>query len=137
MPSAKRSVLLTTGVFLLCVAVAFPVPPKRDMALEYLPGEWRGKHEGIDVVVIFGPKNLFQLKVDKEVVDGTYTLDPSKKPMHLDIRPSKKDLGGVIKTICECTAKGELRVANSQPGADRPTEFKDAILLTRVPASKP
>ncbi len=83
------------------------------------------KKDEVDVLVIKDGTITIKLAKDKEEV-ALFTLDPAKKPAHIDLSP--KGEKETIKGIYEMkeTDKGlELMLAFSKDGdSDRPTDFK-------------
>jgi len=65
------------------------------------------------------------IKSGKKEETAKFTLDPSKKPAHIDIMPGDEKVPGIYET--KETDKGlELTIAFSKDGkvADRPKDFK-------------
>lgn len=71
-------------------------------------------------------KIIIALKGGKDMT-AKMTLDPSKKPAHIDITPEENGKDETLKGIYESkdTDKGlELNIAFGRDGADRPKDFK-------------
>lgn len=65
----------------------------------------------------FDPRNL------NEVSDGTYRIDYSKNPIHIDIslKPDNRPIRGIIKFVGE--DKGQMQMRLASLGQDRPADF--------------
>jgi uncharacterized protein (TIGR03067 family) len=99
-----------------------------DTDAEKLHGTWVGKNEGQTITLRFGPKNTVKMTLDKDTIEGTYSVDLGKKPAQLDIDWPKE---GKVKTIVELT-EDKLKMEDAQPGKDRPKMFtKKAVTLTK------
>jgi uncharacterized protein (TIGR03067 family) len=59
----------------------------------------------------------------KKVGSGTFTLDTSKTPAHIDLVPANAPKGTVVKGIYKLE-KGTLTVCNALPGKERPKVFE-------------
>jgi hypothetical protein len=121
----NRSIAMTT---LLIATVA--VGGCRTSDQRSIVGTWTGKtHEGYDVVLTFTAHGTLKAAVDDDAGEGTYQVDFSKKPPHLDIDWGSR---GKVETILQLLDEKQLRVENSDPGEDRPETFtKAALVLTR------
>ncbi len=81
---------------------------------------------------IFGPNNALRLITQKGRDEtGTYSVDWSKKPHHLDIKWGKNPTG---RTIMEITQDGKLRIEDGKPTETddemgRPIKFTDAVCV--------
>jgi uncharacterized protein (TIGR03067 family) len=82
-----------------------------------LHGTWVNKADG--VTVTFGPGNAVKLWTEDDAAEGTYTVDWSKSPAHLDIVEAK---GGKVETIVEVTGD-TLKIEDGRPGDPRPAAF--------------
>jgi uncharacterized protein (TIGR03067 family) len=72
-----------------------------------------------DVQVVFDG-NKISVKMGEKSMDGTFKLDPSKKPKQIDVTiMDKKGLG-----IYRFKKGGMLEVCATEEGGERPTEFK-------------
>jgi hypothetical protein len=90
--------------------------------VERLHGNWEGADAvGKPAVLTFGPSNTVRLRVGPDMNEGTYAVDWSKSPAHLDIDWGK---WGRVETLVE-VAGGTLRMEDNAPGAARPTAFSD------------
>jgi uncharacterized protein (TIGR03067 family) len=73
-------------------------------------------------VVVKGPK--YTVKVGDKSMAGTFTLDSSKKPGHIDATATSP-AGKEEKTVGIYELKGDtLRICFVPAGKDRPTEFR-------------
>jgi len=94
-----------------------------------LRGEWIGTF-GPDqtLLLTFGPDNKVTLRVDKDVDVGTYSVNWSRQPAHLDLdwRPGRA--GGKMLTIVEFLDASHIRIEDNF-GKPRPTRFSDVSLL--------
>ena len=141
-----------TPLFLgLALAVAAPAPKKVDEPPPAkLDGEWvvesfEGPKDGPPGTVTFrfadGKVNIQESKREKPEEAG-YTIDMTKKPATIDIRPENGPKEKVVEGIIEL--KGDtLKLCFRHDGGERPTEFKgDAakgvmlITLKRVKSDK-
>jgi len=83
--------------------------------------------ENIRLVIRAG-KLTFQKGDDKQ--EGSYKVDPSKKPKHIDLTVREKEVKGIYEI-----KKDTLRICAAEEGDARPAEFKvaedsRAIILT-------
>jgi uncharacterized protein (TIGR03067 family) len=73
---------------------------------------------GDNFTVAFSGGKL-HLKKKDETKDGTYTIDPSKKPKHIDMSVDGENVLGIYEV-----KDGTLRICGAGQGEPRPTEFK-------------
>lgn len=117
-----------------------PVEPEEADNLETPPprpnersivGKWMGKNDdGQDITLTFTAQGTVKIAVDDDAGEGTYQVDFSKKPPHLDIDWGSR---GKVNSILQLLDEGRLRLEQSDPGDTRPQSFTDAaVLLTRV-----
>jgi uncharacterized protein (TIGR03067 family) len=65
------------------------------------------------------------MKIRDREEKGTFKLDPSKKPAHIDIKPEgDRDVVHGIYQVKETDKGTELTVALAGPGSERPKDFK-------------
>ena len=131
----KQTVALVACIFLpsfAALAVADDKAALTQKVLKQLEGEW----EIISVVsdgvkrpapvprkerVVIRDGKWRAMAGDKILAKGEYTIDPTKKPMTMDV---SSDNGPTVLTIFE-VGKNAYRVCMEVPGsgADRPTKF--------------
>ncbi|WP_019501504.1 type IV pilin-like G/H family protein [Pseudanabaena sp. PCC 6802] len=104
-----------------------------------LIGQWQGKYEGKNVVMIFTPESKLFASVggEKKVYELFYRLDTTTNPIHFDVFENFETLkkGEVTKTILEFTPEGQLRVQmeGTNPKTPRPTSFNaKATVLKKI-----
>jgi uncharacterized protein (TIGR03067 family) len=121
--------LLNRSVFTLMVAVVFAsLAIGGDSGAEKLHGTWVGKFEGKSITMVFGPKNVVKIRIETDTEEGTFSVDWSKNPGHLDIDWGKQ---GKAKTIIELK-DDKLKFEDVVPDKDRPKMFtKKAFSLKR------
>ena len=61
---------------------------------------------------------------ETKVADVTFKLDETKKPKTLDAKPSAGDFKDKVQPGIYQLDGDELKVVFTEPGKDRPTEFK-------------
>ena len=61
---------------------------------------------------------------DMKITEGIFKLDESKKPKTLDATPADGEFKGKIQPAIYHLDGDELKVVFTEPGKDRPTEFK-------------
>lgn len=100
-----------------------------------LHGEWVGKHAQIgDIILFFGANHSVHRLAESGhefngQSEGTYALDWSKNPHHLDIKWGK---GPVSQTIMEFVRGGKLRIEDGGLDEGRPKVFTDeAVVFTK------
>jgi uncharacterized protein (TIGR03067 family) len=59
------------------------------------------------------------LKFGEKSKEGTFKIDPGKKPKHIDVTMGDKTAAGLYRFN-----KGMLELCVVEPGGERPTEFK-------------
>lgn len=126
---------LTNSAFTLALAVlSASIAAGGDGGAEKLHGNWVGKAHGRTFTLTFGPKNVVKIRVDEDTAgEGTYSVDWSKRPAHLDIDWGKQ---GKVKTIIQL-ADDNLKIENAEPGKERPKTFtKGAMTLKRDKAKQ-
>jgi RNA polymerase sigma factor (sigma-70 family) len=97
-----------------------------------LHGEWSpvvGNANG-NVTLLFGPGAALRILVESgSDKKGTYTVDWTTKPFHLDVR---WDGGPANPTIMEFTRDGKLRIESGASDAQRPKAFtNEAMVFTK------
>jgi uncharacterized protein (TIGR03067 family) len=124
------------AVAFLALAVPVVLADEKDDAAKKLNGTYtvldfivRGKSDESkkDAKIAFTFKDgAIEIKEGDKMEDGAkFTLDPSKKPPHIDIMPDKgaKVVHGIYEV--KDTDKGtELTIAFTKGGGDRPKDFK-------------
>jgi uncharacterized protein (TIGR03067 family) len=133
-----KYVLAVFGTALLLSTV--PAEEKKDDAKkdqEALQGTWKpvsveqgGKEQGEEAkehTLIFEKDTFTVKRGDQVAIEGTFKLDPSKKPKAIDMTVTEgrrdEDKGKELHGIYELTKDG-LKWCTSEPGGkDRPKEF--------------
>jgi hypothetical protein len=102
-------------------------------------GQWQGKYEGKNIVMVFSPgsKLVASVEGEKKVFELFYRLDTTTTPFQFDVFENSDTLakGEVTKTILEYTPEGRLRIQmeGTNPKTPRPTSFNDkATVLTKI-----
>ena len=120
---------------LLCGPAAFRAADEKNKgadAEKRLLGEWVGTYQGGKAISLtFGPQNKVTLRTGAGVEKGTYTIDLTKKPAHLDLdwRPGRP--GGKVLTILEFLDGGQIRIEDNYD-KPRPAKFsKDSLVLKK------
>jgi uncharacterized protein (TIGR03067 family) len=96
-----------------------------------LLGEWVGTYQGGKAISLtFGPKNKVTLRTGVGVEEGTYTVDLTKKPAHLDLdwRPGRP--GGKVLTILEFLGGDQIRIEDNYD-KPRPAKFSEHSLVLK------
>ena len=94
-------------------------------------GTWIGKAGSTTNTITFKENGQMSMTSGSSTATGTYTIDFSAKPAHLDMDGSWTG-GKKVTTILEFIDNNQIRVENISPGQSRPTAFGDkAITLTR------
>ncbi|BAY21828.1 hypothetical protein NIES2100_15860 [Calothrix sp. NIES-2100] len=116
-----------------------PINQPTNAIAQQLIGQWQSKDPSSELVLtfVFSPDGkLYILSPNSQkpmAVEFRYSIDPTPKPMHLDVIISKDQKKAL--TIFELTADGQLRLQldNTDPGQPRPTAFSGtATLFTKV-----
>lgn len=104
-----------------------------------LIGQWEGRYEGKNVVMIFTPESKLLASVggEKKVYELFYRLDTTTNPINFDVFENFETLkkGVVTKTILEFTPEGQLRIQmeGTNPKTPRPTSFNaKATVLKKI-----
>ena len=116
-----RSTIYTVGLLLTASAVAGG-DAKSDLAK--LQGTWVVDKDGTKVNLTFD-KNTFTLAFPDKVFKGTFKIDASKKPKHMDmtIKEGEKYVGKTSNVIYDLT-DDTLKWLAKEPGTEgRATEF--------------
>ncbi|WP_228055513.1 type IV pilin-like G/H family protein [Lusitaniella coriacea] len=103
--------------------------------IQKLLGTWEAEAEEAQETgkMIFAPEGILYLFISpSEALEGTYTIDSTTQPKHLNI--SFGEAEQVISTIFEFPDTDRLQFANSSPGEPRPTEFGNRTLRLRKTA---
>lgn len=110
----------------------------KDISLE---GTWKAvkaERNGKPFDRIVGDKLVFKGKsltiVSKKEEKGTFKLDTSKKPIHIDIMPEDGN-EKTVKGIVELKGK-TLTICFAQPGNERPTKFESTQGVAKVTLEK-
>ena len=129
---------------LLCGAAAFRAADEKSTGSDEekrLLGEWAGTYLGDKPIsVTFGPKNKVTLRAGGHVEEGTYTVDLTKKPAHLDLdwRPGRP--GGKMLTILEFVDGDRIRIEDNYTGPfedkRRPAKFSENSLVLKKVVKK-
>jgi uncharacterized protein (TIGR03067 family) len=124
-----RFVLLAT----LLSAAALSAQDKRDDARKAFQGTWTIVHtkkgddtdkEPVTAPTVVGDGDKYRIKAgDKVVEEGTFTIDPSKSPKHIEVAATVgMDKGKKWHGVYEL--KGDtLRAVVGPTDKDRPTKF--------------
>lgn len=79
------------------------------------------------MIVVNGADGSWNLTVDgQEIVQGTTTIDPSKKPKTIDIKPTTGDDKGKIYQGIYEVGDDTRKLCFAPTGKPRPTEFTSA-----------
>jgi RNA polymerase sigma factor (sigma-70 family) len=93
---------------------------------ERLQGEWTARIEDVNISIFFGPGNSIRRVTEGRFTGaddtGTYSVDWSRNPHHLDVRWGSLPAG---QTIMEFTESGSLRIQVGGDGETRPRAFSD------------
>jgi RNA polymerase sigma factor (sigma-70 family) len=115
--------------------------PPKSVDEAKLHGEWICEQDNVHFSIIFGPdksiRRIIENRDDKADVRGTYSVDWSKTPYHLDFKWGRFPVG---KTIMEFTRDGKLRIelGGSADLDVRPKAFSDETwVLTRKEKPRP
>jgi hypothetical protein len=123
--------LAMAALALLCGLVAFRAADEKGKGAgeeKRLLGEWAGTYQGgKPISLTFGPKNQVTLRTAAAEEEGTYTVDLSKKPAHLDLdwRP-----GGKVLTILEFLDGDRIRIEDNY-NKPRPAKFSEQSLVLK------
>ena len=118
----NRSIALSTLLIAMLAVAGCGRSDKRSII-----GTWMGKNDDSQYITLtFAAHGTVKLAVDDDTGEGTYQVDFSKKPPHLDI-----DWGsiGKVKSILQLLDERRLRVENSDPGGTRPESFTEAAVV--------
>ena len=131
----KRTLLLVLMAGLLVAADSDKQKGKDDPDKAKLQGTWTAishesggeKHGGEGHTLTFDGDKFTIKKNDETEVEGTYTIDSSKKPKQIDMKIEKakegKHEGDTAKGIYELK-EDTVRWCSEEPGgSDRPDEF--------------
>jgi len=135
---------LTTAAAFLALAVPVGRADEKDDAAKKLNGTYttveviydgkpdEKKKEDVKGFVVKDGTMTMKIRSGEE--KGTFKLDPTKKPAHIDIKPEgDRDVVHGIYQVKETDKGTELTVALAIPGADRPKDFrgegKDQIVV--------
>jgi uncharacterized protein (TIGR03067 family) len=94
------------------------------------------KAKDVKAFVIKG--GAIKIETESRNMDAKFTLDPSKKPAHIDIMPEDGGKGETLKGIYqtkETDAGLELTLTFDRRGGDRPTDFKgegENVMLVKL-----
>ena len=119
---------------LLCGPAAFWAADEKNKgadAEKRLLGEWVGTYQGGKAISLtFGPQNKVTLRTGAGVEKGTYTIDLTKKPAHLDLdwRPGRP--GGKMLTILEFLDGDQIRIEDNY-AKPRPAKFSEHSLVLK------
>jgi len=94
-----------------------------------LEGTWSGDSYGQQGSVKFEASSV-TASIDGTSVHGTYSVDDTVSPMHVDFNWEK---GIRFETIAKFTGKDELKIILEHSGTNRPTNFSTgAVILKRM-----
>jgi uncharacterized protein (TIGR03067 family) len=119
---------------LLCGPAAFWAADEKNKGADEekrLLGEWVGTYQGGKAISLtFGPQNKVRLRTGVGVEEGTYTVDLTKKPAHLDLdwRPGRP--GGKMLTILEFLDGDQIRIEDNY-AKPRPAKFSEHSLVLK------
>jgi uncharacterized protein (TIGR03067 family) len=71
--------------------------------------------------LVFSGENKLELKFGEKGIEGTFKIDPKKKPSQIDVSLMDKTAEGIYQF-----KGGMLELCVGEPGDPRPTEFKSA-----------
>ncbi len=94
----------------------------------WIVGSWRGQYYSDNVLMFFGENGDFSMRIRGGLTSGTYTIDTSVTPNHLNLQMADADL---VTTIVRLEPNGTLTMENNLPTVTRPTFFSDFFNLTR------
>lgn len=120
----KSIFIILTCATLLAALMGCVAKPKGP----WIAGSWRGNYNGDNVLMHFGEAGEFSMIIRGGLTQGTYTIDTSLTPNHLDLQMGTADL---VTTIVRLEADGTLTMENNLPSVERPTFFSDFFSLTR------
>ena len=109
-----------------------PAPLRAADEEKRILGEWVGTFRPNETISLtFGPVNRVTLRFADGVEKGTYALDLTRKPPHLDLhgRPGRPQ--GGIRTIVEFLPGDRLRIEDNAPGNPRPARFSEHSLVLK------
>lgn len=125
---------MTSFFVALSLVAGAPAPKEAPKPPPVLDGEWvvekfEGPKDAPPGTVTFrftdGKISIQEAKREKPE-EAAYTVDASKKPAQIDIRPDRGGKDKVVLGIYEITG-GTLKLAFGFDGGDRPTEFKGDV----------
>ncbi len=91
-------------------------------------GTWRGQYLGYNIIMAFNEDGTLNFYGYGGFQNGTYTINTEATPHQLDLTFPDTE---TIYTIVEFVNANTLKLENTSPGQERPTEFSDFMLLTR------
>lgn len=98
----------------------------RVVALE-VNGNKSMEQDARKLAVVNGPDGTWSVLSDgKEVIKGTSTIDPTKKPKTIDFTPSEGDRSGTPHLGIYELGEKKRKLCFAPPGKNRPTEFSSA-----------
>jgi hypothetical protein len=106
-------------------------------AEDKLCGEWVAKEDDVDIRVIFAPDKTVRSVAKDGTMSGTYSVDYSKKPCHLDICWTIDGERLNVQAILEFVSNDEIRIAT--PGLSdqpRPKDFTGKVGILRRASTK-
>ena len=117
-------VLLTLGT-LMATGLVQGGEGKKDKAA--MQGTWTATVKDKKFVLQFKGDKFTATIDDNEVYKGTFKIDPSQKPKHIDMTVKEGDKFVNMKSVGIYELKGDtLKWAANEPGKDqRPDEFAD------------
>ena len=100
--------------------------------VELLYGSWTATERGDTVIMKFSPDGRMSFSFRDEAKVGTFVQEPEQEGPIFEIDMTVE--GEVVKTIYEFQDNGDLHMADTRPGKERPTEFNEKSLhFTRIP----
>jgi uncharacterized protein (TIGR03067 family) len=125
----------TAAVAFVALAVPVAVADEKDDAAKKLNGTYtvldfivRGKSDDskkdAKITFVFKDGTIDIKEGDKKDESAKFTLDPSKKPPHIDITPRNNKVVLGIYEVKEVDKGTELTIAFAKDGGERPKDFK-------------
>jgi uncharacterized protein (TIGR03067 family) len=136
--------MLLTSPLVVVTDAAAPPPNSDTMKIQ---GTWKiesARYDGektseeVGVTMTFTDKKV-AIKRGGETIDDDYTLDPTKKPKHLDMSGKRGNETVIIPAVYQFLDDDTLMICNADPGRPRPSDFdtkkgdgKSVAVLKRV-----
>jgi uncharacterized protein (TIGR03067 family) len=138
----RRSILLLCVVGFLVAADDAKDKAAKD-ELKKFDGAWKAVMAKVDgreataeelaKVHVTVEAGQYTVKIDDQVVEkGNFTMDPSKKPKQMDVKPVEgQNQGKTLLAIYELNAD-DLKICFTESGKDRPDDFSSDKDSNRV-----